>query len=156
LGNILKNDEDKLKKIICEMGLEEMVNDLEFGMNTYIGKIKENSKDISGGQWQRLAISRLLYSSSKINILDEPTAALDPLEESKVYDMFRSINPDRFTIYITHRLGAAKISDEILVITNGRIAEQGSHELLMSYENGIYQKMFESQKSWYEESSKVE
>lgn len=155
LGNILENNENKIKKIVSQMGLEDMINGLEFGMNTYLGKIKENSKDISGGQWQRLAISRLLYSSSKINILDEPTAALDPLEESKVYEMFRSINADRFTIYITHRLGAARISDEILVVSDGHIAEQGPHEQLMLYENGIYQKMFESQKSWYEAESKV-
>lgn len=156
LGNILTNDDDKINTIISEMGLAEMVGNFEFGLNTSLGKIKANSKDISGGQWQRIAISRLLYSSSQINILDEPTAALDPLEESKVYEMFRTINSDRFTIYITHRLGAAKISDEILLISNGSVAEQGTHEELMSHENGIYQKMFQSQKSWYETESKVE
>ncbi|KWX75487.1 hypothetical protein AMQ84_17865 [Paenibacillus riograndensis] len=155
LGNILKHDEEKINRIISDMNLVGMIRELEFGVDTYIGKVKKNSKDISEGQWQRLAISRLLYSSSKINILDEPTAALDPLEESRLYEMFRDINLNRFTIYITHRLGAAKISDEILVVSEGHIAEQGSHEQLMQYKDGIYQNMFESQKSWYEAESKV-
>ncbi|GGF99230.1 ABC transporter [Paenibacillus albidus] len=150
IGNIIKTDEEKLVNIVSEMGLDDVVKSLEFGMDTYLGKVKENSKDISGGQWQRLAISRLLYSNSKINILDEPTAALDPLAESNVYELFRQVNKDRFSIYITHRLGAAKIADEILVVNEGYIAEQGSHEQLMSLENGIYSKMFASQKSWYE------
>ncbi|MNO32658.1 putative multidrug export ATP-binding/permease protein [compost metagenome] len=150
IGNIIKTDEEKFINIVSEMGLDDVVNSLEFGIDTNLGKVKENSKDISGGQWQRLAISRLLYSNSKINILDEPTAALDPLAESNVYELFRQVNKDRFSIYITHRLGAAKIADEILVVDEGYIAEQGSHEQLMSLENGIYSKMFASQKYWYE------
>lgn len=155
LGNILKNNEEEIGKSISEMNLNDMILGLEFGLDTYIGKIKENSVDLSGGQWQRLAIARLLYSNSMINILDEPTSALDPIEESKLYEMFSSINTDRFTIYITHRLGAARISDEILVVSEGRIVEQGSHEQLMRHSDGVYQKMFISQKSWYEAESKV-
>lgn len=149
IGNILKDDEIRVKKIIGEVNLEETVEHLEQGIYTNLGKIKTNSIDISGGQWQRLAIARLLYADSKINILDEPTAALDPLEESNIYNMFKSVNRNRFTIYITHRLGAAKVADEILVVDNGCIKEQGPHEQLISYEDGIYKEMFNSQKSWY-------
>ncbi|MED4955059.1 ABC transporter ATP-binding protein [Paenibacillus sp. FSL R5-0527] len=154
LGNLTKMDEKRLENIVSEMGLKDVVNGLEFGIDTYLGKIKENSKDLSGGQWQRLAISRLLYSNSKINILDEPTASLDPLAESQVYELFSHVNKDRFTIFITHRLGAAKMADEILVVDEGHIVERGSHEQLMSLKNGKYSKMFASQKSWYEPKTK--
>lgn len=155
LGNVLNTDEEYLNKVISDMGLEEVIEDLEFGIDTPLGKIVENSKDLSGGQWQRLAISRLLYSNSKINILDEPTAALDPIAENTVYELFRKVNQDRFSIYITHRLGAARIADEVLVIHDGRIVEQGSHEQLMTLQNGDYRKMFENQKSWYESTDSI-
>ncbi|MEK3716645.1 ATP-binding cassette domain-containing protein [Paenibacillus sp. FSL R7-0333] len=156
LGNILRKDEERIRHSISKMNLSGMVQGLEYGLDTYVGKIKEKSLDLSGGQWQRLAIARLLYSSSAIHIMDEPTAALDPIEESRLYEMFSSIRADRFTIYITHRLGAARISDVILVVRSGRIAEQGSHEQLLEIPDGIYRKMFASQKSWYEAESKVQ
>ena len=106
--------------------------------------------DISGGQWQRIAIGRLLYSQAKIHILDEATSALDPISESKLYELFKELNKDKFTLYITHRLGAAKIADENLVIAEGGVKEIGSHRQLILNKNGLYAKMFESQKSWYE------
>ena len=81
--------------------------------------------------------------------LDEPTAALDPVAESGVYQLFSQVNQGRFTIYITHRLGAAKIADQILVLNQGQIREMGNHDQLMSLDGGIYRTMFESQKSWY-------
>lgn len=105
--------------------------------------------DFSGGQWQKLAIARLLYSDSAINILDEPTASLDPIAEAKLYELFNSVKKERFTIYITHRLGAARIADEILVIGDGHIIEQGSHRKLMENEEGVYRKMYMNQRSWY-------
>ncbi len=147
--NMIYNEED-IKQIISQVGLCDLVKELRDGIETSLGKIKEDGVDISGGQWQRVAIARALYSKAKINILDEPTASLDPIAESKVYEMFHRINNSRFNIYITHRLGAAKISDEILVVDNGKIVELGSHEQLMKMHNGLYRKMFDSQKSWYE------
>ncbi|WP_059052799.1 ATP-binding cassette domain-containing protein [Paenibacillus senegalimassiliensis] len=150
LGNVLDMDNEKLQQVIRQMKLENVVNELEDGVETQLGKIKANSKDLSGGQWQKLAIARLVYADAPINILDEPTAALDPLEESRLYEMFGAINTGKFNIYITHRMGAAKISDEILVVSEGQIVEQGSHQNLMQHKDGIYKSMFSSQKSWYE------
>lgn len=150
LGNIQKNDTEAIQKVLIETGLDEAVNKLEYGLDTSLGKIEKNSVDLSGGQWQKLALARLLFSDSKINILDEPTASLDPMAESRIYDMFHRIKEDRFTIYITHRLGAAKIADEILVLDKGYIIEQGSHDMLMTIKNGLYRQMFEGQKLWYE------
>lgn len=141
--------EEDVKNIITQVGLEDFTHELKNNIETSLGKIKEDGVDVSGGQWQRIAIARLLYSKAKMNILDEPTASLDPVAESQVYEMFHRINNNRFTIYITHRLGAAKISDEILVVDGGKIVESGSHEQLMRIHNGLYRKMFDSQRSWY-------
>jgi len=149
LGDITACDEKQASSIISQLGLKDMISHLELGWDTNLGKIHENSIDISGGEWQRLAIARLLYSNAIINILDEPTAALDPIEESKVYDMFKKLSKDRFTICITHRLGAAKSSDTIFLLSEGCIAEEGTHKSLMTIRDGQYKKMFNTQKSWY-------
>lgn len=149
IGNDMVYNKEKLKNIILQTGLDSLANDLKDHIETPLGKIKESGVDISGGQWQRIAIARLLYSEAKINILDEPTASLDPVAESQVYEMFHKINKNCFNIYITHRLGAAKMSDVILVVDGGKIVEYGSHEQLMLMQDGIYREMFESQSSWY-------
>jgi ATP-binding cassette subfamily B protein len=150
MGNNMVFNEEKIKKITSNIGLDDFTHELKNDINTILGKIIEDGVDVSGGQWQRIAIARLLYSDAMINILDEPTASLDPVAESQVYKMFHRINNNRFTIYITHRLGAAKISDEILVVDGGKIVESGNHEQLMLIHDGLYHKMFDSQKSWYE------
>lgn len=149
LGNLGKDTPEQLEKAIKFSGADNFISDLPSGVDTYVGKIFEDSIDLSGGQWQKLAIARMIYANKQINILDEPTAALDPIAEAEVYRMFSRAIKDRFTIYITHRLGAAKIADQILVLNNGRVEEQGSHEELMNKDNGLYRKMYESQRSWY-------
>ena len=105
--------------------------------------------DLSVGQWQRLAVARALYNPALVRILDEPTAALDPVAESNVYKMFGRISKGKTTIFITHRLGAAKLADKIIVLDEGKVAQIGNHEDLVN-KKGIYSNMFESQKSWYE------
>ncbi|MFQ9984501.1 MAG: ABC transporter ATP-binding protein [Lachnospiraceae bacterium] len=153
IGREMIYDEQEVEKVISQVGLKDLTNELPHHIETSLGKMKGDGVDLSRGQWQRVAIARLLYSAAKINILDEPTAALDPIAESQVYEMFHKVNHHCFTIYITHRLGAAKISDEILVVHDGKIAECGSHEQLMSIRGGLYQTMFEQQRSWYERDS---
>jgi len=144
------NELNEIKNILNSIGLSKF-NSLLYGLNTYLGKISKDSVDISGGEWQRLAIARSLYCDAQIQILDEPTASLDPIAESKLYELFNKISKDKTTIYVTHRLGAAKMADKIVVIEDGRVVELGSHIDLMEI-RGIYEKMFLSQKSWYEES----
>ena len=122
---------------------------LQEPIDTMLGKIKEGGKDLSGGQWQRLAIARSLISRAKVKILDEPTAALDPLSESRVYEEFEKLMDGKTTIFISHRLGSTKLADQILVIDAGKIVESGSHEELMAID-GQYREMFESQRSWYQ------
>lgn len=141
-------EKHRLNVILKEIDLEKVIKKLPNGLNTYLGKIKENGVDLSGGEWQRTAVARTLYDRAHIRILDEPTAALDPVAESNVYKMFGRISKGKTTIFITHRLGAARLADKIIVIDNGKAAETGSHDELIKL-NGIYAKMFESQKSWY-------
>jgi len=130
-------------------GLRDIITDLKDGINTPLGKILEGGQDISGGEWQRVAIARSLISRAPVKMLDEPTAALDPIGESRIYEEFEKLMRDKTTVFISHRLGSTKLADEILVIDGGRITERGTHDELMATE-GQYAEMFESQKGWYQ------
>ncbi len=131
-----------------QAGLDEVVNKLEKGINTPLGKILKGGQDISGGQWQRVAIARSLVSRAPVRILDEPTSALDPISESNLYRDFEKLMKGKTTIFVSHRLGSTKLADEILVIDGGKITERGTHEELMA-DKGRYADMFEAQKEWY-------
>lgn len=150
LGCVLKDDERKFEQVVDDINLTDVIEKLPNGQKTPLGKIFENGVDLSGGEWQRLAIARSLYSDAPMRILDEPTAALDPIAESGIYELFRDVTKEKSAIFITHRLGAAKIADKILVIDEGNVKEFGSHNELMN-QNGIYAQMFNTQKGWYEE-----
>jgi len=104
--------------------------------------------DISGGQWQRIAIARGFYRDSDIIILDEPTAAIDPIEESAIYKKFIEIAKDKTAVIVTHRMGSAKIAERIIVMKDGEITEIGSHDELVNA-NGIYTNMYNTQADWY-------
>ncbi|MCL2350693.1 MAG: ABC transporter ATP-binding protein/permease, partial [Defluviitaleaceae bacterium] len=123
--------------------------ELDMDVNTILGKIHEDGVDISGGQWQKVAIARSLLSRAPIKILDEPTAALDPIAESRIYSEFEGLMRGKTTIFISHRLGSTKLADEILVIEDGGVRERGSHDDLMKI-GGSYAEMFEAQRKWYE------
>lgn len=148
LGNVRGVSEERIQTAADTIGLDHVIADLPHGMETNLGKINENSVDLSGGEWQRIAIARALVSDAPVTILDEPTAALDPVAESNLYDMFGRISEGRSTIFITHRLGAVKLADEILVLDGGAIVESGTHQTLIQL-GGFYSKMYESQRSWY-------
>ena len=113
-----------------------------------LGKIEDEGIDISGGQWQRVAIARALFSNSEFVILDEPTASLDPVAESEMYQTFANILHNRGCIMISHRLASAKMADTIIVIKDGIVAEKGKHADLMQI-NGLYAQMWRSQSGWY-------
>ena len=104
--------------------------------------------DLSGGQWQRVAIARGFYKNHKMIVLDEPTAAIDPVEETKIYKKFSEMAKGNTAIIVTHRLGSAKIADRIVVMDDGKISEIGSHEELME-SNGKYREMYDAQRQWY-------
>jgi ATP-binding cassette subfamily B protein len=149
ISDVKQENLDRMNIAINTLGLSNVVKRLSKGIETDLGKIKKDGVDLSGGEWQRLALARAIYRDSDMYILDEPTAALDPIAESDVYFSFSGISSGSITLLITHRLGAAKIADTILVLSDGRIAEAGKHDNLIT-ENGIYAQMYKSQKSWYE------
>lgn len=130
-------------------GLDETVNSLNHGLDTPLGKIMAGGQDLSGGQWQRVAIARSLNSRAPVKILDEPTSALDPISESLLYRDFERLMLGKTTVFVSHRLGSTKLADEILVIGSGRIIERGTHDELMAA-NGSYAGMFEAQRGWYQ------
>lgn len=106
--------------------------------------------DLSGGQWQKIAITRGIHKSAKIIVLDEPTSAIDPVQESELYQTFLNVARDKTCIMITHRLGLARIADRVLVVKNGRIVEEGSHQELLA-RRGEYYRMWSAQAEWYHE-----
>ncbi|MEG4800202.1 ABC transporter ATP-binding protein [Microcoleus sp. ARI1-B5] len=150
-GDLLSlSDDTAINEAISEAGIAAKVNTLEQGLETPLGKQLEDGIDLSGGQWQRIAIARALMrlSTAEVLIFDEPTAALDPKTEHEIYSIFRQIAAGKTTIVISHRLGLAKIADRIAVMENGKIAEIGTHDELIA-SNGIYCAMFTRQASSY-------
>lgn len=140
---------EKLKDACEIIGLNDVIEKLPEGIDTYLGKINEDGVDISGGEWQRIALARVIVSTAPLVILDEPTASLDSISESRLYHEFEKIAGYRTTIFISHRLSSTKLSDEIIVVNGGTVAEQGSHDELME-NRGIYYEMYHKQRSWYQ------
>jgi len=149
LGDVNSYSTQRLEEAIEESGLKELVQELPRGIESSIGRIVKESIDLSGGQWQRVAIARTLVSNASLRILDEPTAALDPVKESQLYENFEKINHGKTTLLISHRLASTKLADVIYVIEEGTVSEQGNFDELMKI-NGSYAEMFHSQRRWYE------
>lgn len=108
-----------------------------------------NGVDLSGGQWQRVAIARGIYRKNEFIVLDEPTAAIDPIEEARLYNQFRNLTKGKCAILVTHRLGSVKLAEKIVVMDRGKIKEFGTHEELIA-QRGKYYKMWIAQAKWYE------
>lgn len=147
LGNDDVSDAEVLEALKT-VGLSEKVETLENGAKTLLGKLRPGGIDLSGGEWQRIAMARSAVSHGQVKILDEPTAALDPIAESQVYRNFGNLSRGSTTIFISHRLGSTRLADVIYVLDAGKVVECGSHEALMEL-HGIYYEMFDSQRSWY-------
>ncbi len=130
----------------------EFIDKYEYGIDTEIGSYSENGVNLSGGQWQKIALARTFINpKARLIVLDEPTASLDPFAESVVYRRFIEQINDQTAIIISHRLGATKFADRILVFDKGRIVEDGNHEKLMS-DRGLYWDMYTSQSRMYKEN----
>ena len=141
-------DEERAWDALEKAGMKERVMEMEDKLNTLLYKNTGEGVEISGGEAQKLAFARALYKDAPFVILDEPTAALDPLAEAEVYEHFKEIVRDRTSIYISHRMSSCKFCDEILVLDEGKIAERGTHSELLE-QNGIYAGLFRTQAQYY-------
>lgn len=142
-------NEEKLKKACDISGVSAIIKDWENGFDSVLGRFyADNGKDLSGGQWQLVGLSRAYFKDSEYMILDEPSAALDPISEDRIFEQLYHLSEGKSSVTISHRLSNTTLADKILVIGDGHIIEQGSHFELMK-QNGKYAELFHLQASRY-------
>lgn len=145
-------DSDKLSRAIKKSNLNSIIERLPNKEDTILGKeYDKEGQDLSGGQWQRIILSRAYMGDPEILILDEPTASIDPIEEMRMLNQFKETIKGKTAILISHRIGFARLSNRICIMENGRLVEEGSHEELIKLK-GRYYELFTSQKQLYEEA----
>ncbi len=145
-------DRERVRRALIDAGFGERLETMPLGLDTQLYKdFTEDGVEISGGEAQKIAIARALYKNAPFIILDEPTAALDPIAEAEIYSKFDGIAGDKTAIYISHRLSSCKFCDEIVVFHEGRIVERGSHEELLANESGKYHELWTAQAQYYNE-----
>ncbi|MBE6555991.1 MAG: ABC transporter ATP-binding protein [Ruminococcaceae bacterium] len=152
-GDITRSsDSDEIRDAALRAGASEFIERLPDGYDTQLMRyFDRNGIELSGGQWQKLSVARAFYSNADIIILDEPTASLDPIAEQEVFRRFDELRGDKTTVFVSHRLSSATIASKIVVLDNGRVAEEGTHRELME-KNGKYAKLFRTQAERYLES----
>lgn len=138
---------DQVKQAASLSGADDMIQKLSDGYDTFLGK-EFGGEELSEGQWQKVAIARAYMRDPDLLILDEPTSSLDPKAEVDIYKQFQQVTQGKTTIFISHRLGICKLADRIIVLNDGCIVEQGTHEQL-SEKDGYYAKMYRLQSQWY-------
>lgn len=149
-------DGEKLERVLKLSGLISKIKMLNQGMDTYLNKdMDESGIQLSGGELQKLMLARALYKEAKLLILDEPTAALDAIAESELYENYQKLLEGRTSIFISHRLASTRFCNYILFLENGRIVEEGTHEALIN-RKGSYANMFQVQSQYYMEEEAYE
>ena len=140
-----------IKACLDQAGLTSFVESLPSKMETnLVRNVYDEAIDLSGGQLQRLMLSRALYKDAPIVVLDEPTAALDPISESQLYQQYHEMTKGKSSIYISHRLASTRFCDRIILIHESIIYEEGTHEQLLKL-NGKYTYLYEMQSQYYQE-----
>ncbi len=145
-------DRERAKKALIDAGFGDRLASMGKGLDTMIYKnLSEDGVDVSGGEAQKIAIARALYKDAPFIILDEPTAALDPIAEAEIYEKFDKIAGDKTAVYISHRLSSCKFCDEIAVFHEGAVIQQGTHDELIADTNGKYYELWNAQAQYYTE-----
>jgi ABC-type multidrug transport system fused ATPase/permease subunit len=150
-----KADKNKVRDVLKKAGLYEKVQELPDGVDTCLGKeISPNGIKLSGGENQKLLLARALYRDPSLVLLDEPTAALDAIAESNIYENYEMTMKGMTTVFISHRLASTRFCNRIILLENGRIKEEGDHDTLMSA-GGTYAELFNVQSKYYKEDIAV-
>lgn len=143
-------DRDRVIKSLTDAGFAQRLDTMDNGLDTMLYRsLSDDGVEVSGGEAQKIAIARALYKDAPFIILDEPTAALDPIAEAEIYEKFNEIAGDKTAIYISHRLSTCKFCDEIAVFHDGQVIQQGSHESLLADETGKYHQLWHAQAQYY-------
>ena len=140
-------DEKKVRRCLKDIGLEEWADQLKNGLNEWMSAMEGTAP--SGGEKQRLALARAQYRDPSLMLLDEPTAALDPVAESEIFKKCREITGSTSAVYISHRLSACRFTDRILVFDEGSIVQEGSHDELVKQKGSIYAQLWQAQAQYY-------
>ena len=150
----IKYDRERVEKALIDAGFGDRLATMEQGLDTMLYKdLSQDGVDVSGGEAQKIAIARALYKDAPFIILDEPTAALDPIAEAEIYSKFNDIAGDKTAIYISHRLSSCKFCDEIAVFQGGAIIQQGTHAELVADTAGKYHELWNAQAQYYTEKT---
>lgn len=145
-------EQARIEQAAEQSGAHSFIEELEHGYHQQLGSEFAGGVDLSGGQWQKLAIARAYFRTSSCLVMDEPTAALDPVAEVEVYRQFSELAEGRTAILVSHRLGSATLADRILVLKGGQLIESGTHQELL-LEDGEYKALFTAQAEWYQHDS---
>lgn len=147
-------DRERAEACLRDAGLGDKIDSLPKGMDTVLDKqLDKDGTDLSGGEKQKLMLARAIYKDAPILVLDEPTAALDPIAENQIYLQYNAMTAGKTSLFISHRLASTRFCDRILFLKDGQIAEQGTHDELMAL-GGAYSKLFEIQSCWYRDDYK--
>jgi len=148
-GQIDKSDDvERVRDAAERGGADDVVSELPDGMDTTLGRWFQDGHELSGGQWQKIALSRAFMRDGEVLVLDEPTAALDAEREYEIFQRFRELTDGKIAVLISHRFSTVRMADQIVVIEGGRVSEQGSHAELVT-QAGTYARLFEMQAEGY-------
>ncbi|MGE1097218.1 ABC transporter ATP-binding protein [Bacillus altitudinis] len=147
-------EEERLISAARQAGIEKRINQMEDTYDAQLGRFFEEGHELSGGQWQKLAMARTFFRESDFIILDEPTSALDPLSEISLIRKLFDHTQDQGVLFITHRMGAARLADRIIVMKDGAFIEEGNHDELMAL-HGEYRRLYEAQSQLFQQKEMV-
>ncbi len=142
------NDTESLLRAADASGIRGRVESFPEGLETVLGTMFEGGHQLSPGEWQRLALSRVFLRTTPLLVMDEPTSSIDPHQEAEILNHILELSSGRTAVIISHRMALARVADRVVVLESGRVAEEGTHDQLMAL-RGVYHHLFTSQAQWY-------
>ena len=148
--------QERIMKSLNDCGMGDWIKRQNKGLNQELFRVNEDGINVSGGESQKLAIARALYFNRPFIIMDEPTAALDPVSESEIYEKFHMLAKGKGAVYISHRLSSCRFCNQIYVFDNGELIQKGTHEELVGQKDGKYRQLWQAQAEFYEKKKAIQ